>query len=456
MELCVGIIFKKRKINYKNEAMEIYEYKGIASAIKFVNTEHITRYNILNGDLYGKYLESLNGSEDEVVFYEQPLNEWIKQNDNNVDWNKINENANKNFEKYYINNGYGKGLRAITERKFIEFLDEENKKSFKEINNDTDISKMYQLIKKTIISQDEQIMQILTSLYKNKKVVESCLDPDLISKLKENILIYGPTGTGKTEIIKRIAKSYKLPMVIEDATSLSEVGYQGRNVTDMLKDLYLEAGSDIQKAEKGILVIDEFDKLAEKSEDGQTHVSRSGVQRSLLKLLDGSTLYVDNMEFDTSKLTIICIGAFTDIKKEADYKDLKMEDFISYGIMKELMGRFSKTVAMNSLSKKDIKQILTESNFSPLKTYKSLFETMDIKFSFDDSFVDYVSEKAVALDSGARSLKTIVDNEISGAMFDIFAGNYSAINLSKPKYVDDDAYTLTKSKEKKKFFAKKS
>ena len=118
------------------------------------------------------------------------------------------------------------------------------------------------------------------------------LAKNMITKLKENIIIYGSTGTGKTEILKRIASIYKVPIVIEDATSLSETGFVGRNITDMLEDLYLAAGKDIEKAQKGILVIDEFDKLAEKSNSHHDRVSRNGVQRSLLKLLDGSTFYL--------------------------------------------------------------------------------------------------------------------------------------------------------------------
>ena len=163
-------------------------------------------------------------------------------------------------------------------------------------------------------------MQILTALFKNQKVVNSDLDMDLIAKLKENILIYGSTETGKTEILKRISKLYNIPLVIEDATSLSETGYQGRKITDMLEDLYLAADNDIELAEKGILAIDEFDKLAEKSEDNQSHVSRLGVQRSLLKLLDGTLFYFGDKKFDTSKLTVVALGAFTGIIDEKKTK----------------------------------------------------------------------------------------------------------------------------------------
>ena len=313
------------------------------------------------------------------------------------------------------------------------------------LNNNTDISQMYSAIKKTIISQDEQIMQILTSLFKNQKVINSSLGLDMIAKLKENIIVYGSTGTGKTEILKRIANIYKIPIVIEDATSLSETGYIGRNITDMLENLYLAAGKDIEKAQKGILVIDEFDKLAENDNSSKDHVSRIGVQRSLLKLLDGSTFYFRNIKFDTSKLSVVALGAFTGIAVSDDYSNISSTDFVKYGIMRELMGRFSKLVAMNPLSKEDIKKILTESDFSPLNTYRLLFKSMNIEFSYDEDFIDYIAEKAIALNSGARSLKTVFDDTISSAMFRIFAGEYSEIKLIRPTN-NEKPYVLKKKR----------
>lgn len=189
------------------------------------------------------------------------------------------------------------------------------------LKNDTDISQMYSNIKETIVSQDEQIMQILTSLFKNQKVINSSLSLDMIAKLKENIIVYGSTGTGKTEILKRIANIYKIPIVIEDATSLSETGYVGRNIEDMLENLYAAAGEDIEKAQKGILVIDEFDKLAESGKSFD-HISRIGVQRSLLKLLDGPAFYFKGKKFDTSKLSIVALRAFTGIVESDDYSNV--------------------------------------------------------------------------------------------------------------------------------------
>lgn len=340
-------------------------------------------------------------------------------------------------------------FKQITDLETINFIksSKKNNKDYDDsiLNKDSDISKMYTEIKETIISQDEQIMQILTSLFKNQKVVNSEFDMDLISKLKENLLIYGSTGTGKTEILKRISNIYKIPIIIADATSLSETGYIGRSVTDMLKDLYLASDKNLKLAQKGILVIDEFDKLAEK-DASRVHVSRDGVQRSLLKLLDGSDFYFDDIKFNTSKLSVVALGAFSGITKKDDYTNITTKDFVQYGIMRELMGRFSKLVFMNTLSREDIKKILLESNFSPINTYSQLFKSMNIDFTYDDSFIEYVANEAINLQSGARSLKTIFDNLISSAMFRIFTGDYSKIQLTSPQS-NEKPYVLTKKIE---------
>ena len=278
-------------------------------------------------------------------------------------------------------------------------------------------------------------------------MIESDLDMDLITKLKENILICGPSGTGKTEILKRISKLYNIPIVVEDAASLSETGYQGRKITDMLDDLCLAAGGNIKLAEKGILVIDEFDKLAEKAEDNQSHVSRLGVQRSLLKLLDGTLFYFDNKPFDSSRLTIVCLGAFTGITNGDNYKNLTTEDFMNYGIMRELIGRFSKTITMNQLEKEDMIKILKNSEFSPLNTYKKLFEILQVQFQFTDEFIEYIADLTMTKKSGARGLKNVFDDCISSALFRIFAGEYSSISLIKPNTENEKPYVLTKKQK---------
>lgn len=377
------------------------------------------------------------------TFYELCL-----QNNNTVDIDKFIAEYKKHVGEFCFYNAVEDTCELINNEEVIQQIknSKKSKKDFDEnvLNKDSDISQMYSEIKKTIISQDEQIMQILTTLFKNQKVVNGKFDIDMISKLKENLIIYGSTGTGKTEILKRIAKIYKVPIVIEDVTSLTESGFVGRDIQDMLNDLYLASGEDLESAQKGILVIDEFDKLAEK-DSGRSHVSREGVQRSLLKLLDGTEYYFNGLTFNTSKLSVVALGAFTGITKNDDYTNINTKDFVDYGIMRELMGRFSKLVAMNYLTKEDLKKILLESNFSPINTYKHLFESMNIGFTYEDDFIDYIAEKAVALNSGARGLKTVFDDIISSAMFRIFAGDYSSIHLTRPND-EEKPYVLTKKK----------
>lgn len=454
--LTIGYLFKKKYVKYQKKKYEIFEFVDYVSGIGFTNKEHNDWCNILSGNYtgtYASYFDS-NANEGEYVFLSDNLDDAIKFNDNHVDFDSIRKKRISSTGKYFLRNDESTGLARLLNKDLISYLENNDKKEQSDFDEDefektSDISYMYSSIKKTNISQDEQIMQILTGIFKNQKVVNSDLDIDLIAKLKENILIYGPTGTGKTEILKRISKLYNIPIVIEDATSLSETGYVGRKITDMLEDLCLAANNDIKLAEKGILVIDEFDKLAEKSGDNQSHVSRLGVQRSLLKLLDGTLFYFEGKKFDTSKLTVVGLGAFTGITKGDDYKQLTTDDFMKYGIMRELIGRFSKTIAMNPLSKEDIIKILKESDFSPLNTYKKLFDLLEVNFDFSDEFIEYIAELAIAKQSGARSLKTVFDDCISSALFRIFAGEYSSISLVKPDDNNPKPYILTKGKVKK-------
>lgn len=427
--------------------LELFEFKDVAGGMNFSNTQKDELVHIITGKYAGKTASVLLNSAArqkktgrKYVAILRNFDEMLKANENVVDINAIYELMREKIgSKYYKRSGDGTSLSAIEAGDELEkMLHVIKKKEFDEdaFSKTSDIYSMYENIKKTIIAQDEPIMKILTSLFKNQLAINFNFDIDLIAKLKENLLICGSTGTGKTEIIKKIAKIYEIPMVIEDATTLSETGYQGRDVTNMLEDLYYAAGKDKNLAEHGILVIDEIDKISEK-EAKRIHVSREGVQRSLLKLLDGSVFFLkDNMKFDTSRLTIIALGAFTGISET--YEDLTKGKLVNYGLMSELVGRFSKIVTMNIFNKEDYKKIFLESDFSPLCTYKQLFDAMNISFECTDEFVDwlideaYKEETAATEKTGARCIKTKFDDVISGAMFKIFAGEYSKVTMVKP------------------------
>ena len=444
----VGItyILEKKECTIEGRKRVYYEIIDCACGLMWSFRNTGEQFISLSKQLGFSINRKINTNSDNAVAGFKSFMDLTAENGNKFDIGIFMKEYRSHIGEYYTYDALKDTFSVISDENFINNI-KSKKKDFDDaiLDNDTDISQMYSEIKRTIISQDEQIMQILTTLFKNQKVVNSSLHKDIIGKLKENLIVYGSTGTGKTEIIKRISNIYKIPLVIEDATSFSETGYVGRDITSMLEDLYLAADKDMELAQKGILVIDEFDKLAEKNSSSHDHVSRIGVQRSLLKLLDGSTFYFGDQKFDTSKLSVVALGAFSQITNGDDYSKITTTDFVNYGIMRELMGRFSKRVAMNSLSKDDIKRILIESDFSPLNTYKLLFESMNISFSYDEDFVDYIAEKAVALNSGARSLKTVFDDTISSAMFRIFAGKYSAINLTKPTN-DEGPYVLTKKR----------
>lgn len=448
--LGVGYLLEKKDIICDGKSIEIFEIVDYVVGCIFENKNLGKRCEVLRG-AYASINASYfckNMHDDKYIFFESSLDEAIRENDMKAVFEDIRKKQITGTYRYYIMKDSKDGFVSIKDKDLISFLDKDKKKTFSEdvFESSTDISLMYNEIKKTIISQDEQIMQILTSLFKNQKLIEFNYDSDLISKLKENILVCGQTGCGKTEILKRISKLSNIPMVIEDATSLSETGYQGREISDMLKNLCLMANGDIESAEKGIIVIDEFDKLAEKSFESDTHVSREGVQRSLLKLLDGTVYYLDGKKFDTSKLTIVGLGAFSGITDGDDYHNLTTEDFTRYGIMRELMGRFSKIIKMNSLKKEDIIKILKDSNFSPLNTYRTFFKSLGVDYQVNDDFLEYVASLAISKNSGARSLKTVIDECISGALFRIFAGEYSKINLINPESENGKPYILTKRK----------
>ena len=448
------VIFERKYIDNNNQKIEVFCFKTVEIGYSYIDNDNENIIKLVTGSKPELKVSELDSNMNEKYNYigKSYNMQSLVEAFGTTDFSKIKKGMSKRFENkvYYIRSSNGYDFvplknPAILEKAKKEFGEIKKEFSEKSLNSDSDISKMYTSIKKTIISQDEQIMQILTSLFKNQTVINSSFDSDIIGKLKENILICGPTGTGKTEILKRIASIYKVPIVIEDVTNFSETGYYGRSITDMLEDLYIASEKQIKIAEKGILVLDEFDKLAEKDKS-KSHVSRDGVQRSLLKILDGSCLYFGDKQFDTSKLTIVALGAFSGITNDDNYHKLSTKDFVDYGIMKELIGRFSKIISMNRLTKEDLKYILVKSNFSPLNTYKPLLEKLNIKMDYDSEFIDWIATKAYNLNSGARSLKTIFDECISGALFQIFAGEYKELHLHSPNNDDNPPYTLVKQK----------
>lgn len=459
--LCSGYIYEACSIiNFNKKAIALKTKDFCICDVYY--DEHCNKHcYILTGDYKGKTLKELNDfNTDYDVIFHHSMSGTGTININNVedlDFDKVREMMLAINDKYYLVDPKDVNRRlirlpaelALETLKILDCAFDRHENTLQEENN---IVSLYKEIKNTIVGQDEQVKKILTTLYQNE-LINNEYEDNLLG-LKKHLLICGPTGTGKTETIRRIADNYDKAIAIVNATSYSETGYVGESVEDMLASLYYAADGDLDVAQEGILVIDEIDKLAE---DGgkKSHVSRLGVQRSLLKILEGNIMNVNIIDgklasvisFDTSKLTVIGLGAFAGIIKQekkialgfnsvssnnmqdANYSKITSKDFVDYGMLPELMGRFTSRVYMHTLKKEDLRNILLFSNESPLILYKEYFKNLNIEFSYDDDFIDEVAEGAYNLDLGARGLKVVLDDIISPYLFEVYAGNIKKIHL---------------------------
>lgn len=333
-----------------------------------------------------------------------------------------------------------------------------------------DIESIDEEVRKSIIGQDDAIKQILSTIYFNQRLYDSDLPDDKLRNLKQNILLVGSTGVGKTEIIKQIAKQLDIPCVIEDATRYTVEGYKGSSIEDMIKHLYESADYDIELAERSILVIDEIDKKSSNAD--VSSIASTGVQQSLLKLLEGTNYNIsgdhENMleafEFDSSYLTVILSGAFSHMDekkskekvvgftagKNVDEKKTTKE-FKNSGIVPELMGRMSKVIQLNKLGEKEFVQILKESEISPLRLTKEFYNSLGVEVVYTDLFINDIASVAKSKDIGARGLKTAFDETVETLEFEVLSGNVKKIVFNRM----DDIEVIRTEKQNKKLVIKK-
>ena len=318
---------------------------------------------------------------------------------------------------------------------------EENKK---EEISDIKVNSVIDKITNKIIGQDDAIKTLVSNIYHNQKLIDFIseqeeIDPSLLDSSKVSILLDGETGTGKTAIEKEIAKELDLPIVITSANSFSETGYVGPTITDILKKLLDQTNGDIKKAERGIVVLDEIDKITK--EEGIAGKSmHEGVQNELLSFIGGGEYDISNggfgffsnkIKFDTSKLTFILSGAFTDLREqkieeeEKKYKSMGFtyndesntektytllpEDYIKSGLKREFFGRIKVLTGTKSYDHDAYKKILLESKISPLKNFEQTVKLYGYPgIEYDDSFVDKLAEEAIKMKTGARGLQTVM------------------------------------------------